>query len=233
MKAPRGKFLGGSKPDGNESSPLKHTKPPAGTSAAASPKPPKRIRSTTTVGRQEKLFSDLDEAESLALDLLELASSTALSLSNAIVTTTTEESEDIFRRCEAYGDQYTEKVKRIHSLLSPHARLVVSYKNHVADIAKEVALQDQQARAPISQPPSIATKDGVSGGNGENNVGKEKGNKEPSQSHHPSRTADLEELITSPKNMYAARVELRLALERRDILREMVRLEKERLPISR
>jgi hypothetical protein len=224
MKAPRrGKFLGGER-EGTEA--LSKHKPAS--VVTASPNPLKRIRSVATNERQEKLFADLDEAESLALELLDLASSTALSLAKAIVASSTEDSADIFLKCEDFGDKYADKVKRIHALLSPHASLVVNYKNHAADAAKAAAAQDlQQTRsAPVNQPPSDLTKNTEKQAESTENM--DKSNKTESSSH-PSRDAKVEEPINSPKNMYAARVELRLALERQSVLGEMVRLENEKL----
>jgi hypothetical protein len=223
MKAPRrGKFLGGER-EGTEA--LSKHKPASAVTASSTPL--KRIRPVPTVERQERLFADLDEAESLALELLDLASSTALSLAKAIVASSMEDSEDTFLKCEDLGDKYADKVKRIHALLSPHARLVVNYKNHAVDATKAVAAQDlqQTSSVPVNQPPSDLTANVEKQAESTDNM--EKSNKTESSSL-PSRDAKVEELINSPKNMYAARVELRLAIERQNVLCEMVRLEKEK-----
>lgn len=212
MKAPRrGKFLGG---EGSEA--LSKHKPAS--VAPASPNPLKRLRTVATIERQEKLFADLDEAESLALELLDLASSTALSLSKAILASSTEDSEDIFLKCEEHGEKYSDKVKRIHALLSPHARLVVNYKNHAVDATKAAASQDlqQASSASVNQPPN-------------NLIEETEKHSESTENMEKRNNTVSSELITSPKNMYAARVELRLAIEKQSVLREMVRSEKDKL----
>lgn len=117
--------------------------------------------------QRDKVLKDLEQAEGWTWQLLTLASQTAKSLSDLTADTT-----DISET----SAKYRETLQKIHSILTPHAHLVVSYQNHQVD-KKEEATHD----------------------------------------------AEGEERI----NMYAARVEMRLAQERRNVLRELLRLEKE------
>jgi hypothetical protein len=48
-----------------------------------------------------------------------------------------------------------------------------------------------------------------------------------------AHASDVNKDVNLPKNMYAVRVELRLAVERREVLREMMRLEKERVKVAK
>ena len=225
MKAPRprGKFLGGGPPGGADAASSGKAVP-----AAAAPTKPKRTR--TFIERQAKLFADLDKAESLTLDLLSLAASTAQTLSDALVAGTNDKDE-WFTQCEANGQEYMHKVKQIHALLFPHAHLVVPYKNPAVDAEVTQQQQQQLAGATSGKAPSVSDADAR--GKEEEEHGKKRkressegGNDKPTPTKEPSPVAE-DDKAAPPRNMYAARVELRLAVERREVLREMLRLEKQ------
>ena len=93
------------------------------------------------------------------------------------------------------GEDYLDKVARVHALLSPHAGKIVAYSNHEVDTATATATAA-----------AAAADDGTAKSEAEAETGEKKKN-----------------------NMYAAKVEMRLAIERRDVLKEFLRLEKEEL----
>lgn len=165
-----------------------------------------KTRERRNLVRQASLFTDLDKAEGLALDLLALASSTARSLAD-VVGSVGSSAHASNKQIRSNGKDYLEKVSAIHALLEPHAHVVVAYKNHGVDVDVDVDKRgnererddddddDEHAATPTKQ----KSDDGAS-----------KNQRSDSVVH----------------NMYAARVECRLALERRDVLNEYLRLEK-------
>ena len=120
--------------------------------------------------QRDQVFKDLEQAEGWTWQLLTLACQTARSLSDLTADNNTDISE--------MSAKYRETLQKIHSILTPHAHLVVPYQNHQVDKKEEVQQQHTNAE---------------------------------------------EDRI----NMYAARVEMRLAQERRNVLNELLRLEKE------
>eukprot|EP00559_Dactyliosolen_fragilissimus_P004684 CAMPEP_0184861906 /NCGR_PEP_ID=MMETSP0580-20130426/6487_1 /TAXON_ID=1118495 /ORGANISM="Dactyliosolen fragilissimus" /LENGTH=209 /DNA_ID=CAMNT_0027359573 /DNA_START=101 /DNA_END=730 /DNA_ORIENTATION=- len=135
------------------------------------------------------VFADLDEAEQLVLDLIEVASSTAeiFSKPGYIGGKTEEEinsdgqklsglanglkTSDIIENVRENGKEFLEKVKKVHSLMSPYSNLVIPYKKY-------------------------------------SNVSESKSNSDRSN------------------NIYASQVEMRLAMERKDIMEALLQLEK-------
>ena len=211
---PGGKFGGGAASGGGRQGKFAKLKPPgdasssdaaataANTAAAAAKASKKRVRTE----RQAKLFADLDEAEATVLGMIALASETASALSDLAsgregASTTTGGGDDtdaaaataakkIAELGKKNGEDYLDKVARVHALLSPHAEKVVAYSNHEVDTAEAA---DSAADS----------------------------NDETAKSEAEPRE--------KKNNMYAAKVEMRLAIERRDVLREFLRLEKEEL----
>lgn len=118
--------------------------------------------------QRDQVFKDLEQAEGWTWQLLTLACQTARSLSDL----TADNNADI----SEMSAKYRETLQKIHSILTPHAHLVVPYQNHQVDKKEQV------------------------------------------QQHNAE-----EERI----DMYAARVEMRLAQERRNVLKELLRLAKE------
>ena len=169
---------------------------------ASSVDPAAAARRSARLERQAMIFASIDEAEDLALDIIGLASSTSSALSD--LTTPSEDGEDASSRLEALirsnGDEYLEKVKRVHALLTPHAGLVAAYRNH----------EEEDMAEPGASPFPVATTLTEDAG-----AAALKGKEDESSAHH--------------KNMYAARVEMRLAMERKKILIELLRLEKKDL----
>ena len=107
--------------------------------------------------------------------------------------------EELSAQVRSNGIGYLAGVTKLHELLKPHASLVKAYRHHhSAAISGVDNTKGQQQQPPQQQSSSdIAT---LTGSNSE-----------------------FVKMVTS--NMSAARVEQRLAIERRDILREMIRLE--------
>lgn len=218
---PGGKFGGGAASSGGRRGKFAKLKPPsaagdasssadaaataANTAAAAAKASKKRVRTE----RQAKLFADLDEAEATVLGMIALASETASALSDLAsgteaASTTTGGGDDtdtdaaaatataakkIAELGKKNGEDYLDKVARVHALLTPHAEKVVAYSNHEVDTAEADAAADN--------------------------------NEETAKSETEARE--------KKNNMYAAKVEMRLAIERRDVLKEFLRLEKEEL----
>ena len=179
----------------------------------------------------------------MTLEFLSLASSTALSLSDAIITDATpEKMEDFFQKSKHDGQAYMEKVKRIHALLYPRAPLVVSYTNHDVDTGR-VTRTPQVPLEALSSPRSpsaegvermekIVSEEGVKRKREGSNQEYSEALVSSSSLDH-AHASDVNKDVNLPKNMYAVRVELRLAVERREVLREMMRLEKERVKVAK
>jgi hypothetical protein len=187
---------------------------------------------------RNQLFQDLEEAENIVLALLHCASEVSDSLSsmttaksrhhqqqqaqqksgeehdddndeeqsrkNNNTTTTQLTFEELSAQVRSNGIGYLAGVTKLHELLKPHASLVKAYHNHrhhhtaaISGAGVDNTKGEQQQQQPQQSSSDIAT---LTGSNSE-----------------------LVKMVTS--NMSAARVEQRLAIERRDILREMIRLE--------
>eukprot|EP00986_Skeletonema_menzelii_P005786 scaffold2144_cov149-Skeletonema_menzelii.AAC.6 len=167
---------------------------------------------------RDEVFHDLEEAETIVLALLQCASETSDSLSkmtvarsrhhhlnNSEAATAGEGSitfEQLAAQVRSNGVGYLAGVTKLHQLLAPHASLVKSYRNH----ASTAAANNSQGETSKRNDTTTITSDIAS--------------------FHPN-SGEIVKLATS--NMYAARVEKRLAVERREILKEMIRLEEEGL----
>jgi len=169
--------------------------------AAASSQQHESITTTTSASKEEKeaplkkrmsqrdqVLADLQQAEGWTWQLLTLASKTARSLSTLDMSNATKS------EISQTSKQYCDTLQNIHSLLSPHASLVVAYENH--------------------------------------NVDKQQGGKETKQEQEEKEEEGIkkegdDKMKKEDVNMYAARVEMRLAQERRDVLKELLRLEQQ------
>lgn len=201
--------------------------------------------------RQIQFFDDLDQAENLALEVLSLASFTCKSLSTLTTTigsrdnmdkgenddssTSMEDSDDsvnnmkdgdekensnknknknmsiLQKKLQKNGQEYLEKVAKIHSLLLPYSDLVVPYMNHDVDIkdkniGKNAKTNTKSANVSDSQQFSASSNNS---NDNSDNIG-DNGN-------------------LANVNAYAARVELRLAQERKQVLMESLELEQKLL----
>ena len=158
----RGKFL--RSPGAN----LKNSSSGAqnGNSSSSTASSAKR-KATPLSDEASKLFDDLDEAEELTLQLLQVASDSADALGNI---------DEVDKLLQGKGEEYLKTVGRIHALLAKHARLVVPYKR-----TKEVS---------------------------------EKKDKVGDKNKHAKET-------NCSKDMYSARMERRLALERKRVLQDL------------
>jgi len=144
------------------------------------------------------------------LDLLSLSSSSADALSRLSCPTTgvvqgggkggLEGKEELEEQIRKNGREYVEKLGNIYSLLEPRAHLVVSYGNLTSSTAAAAeGGEDGRAGGGTKSTPLLLDDDTV----------KKKGTKD------------------GRNNMYASRLEMRLAIERRDLMKELVRLEKQ------
>lgn len=167
-------------------------------------------------------MNDLDEAENIVLSLLECASDLSTKLSGMTTSKSrkrhgvkgdednnkgndnTEESfEELTAGVRSNNVGYLAGVKKLHKLLAPHAELVKSYKNHDSG--------DRSASGSESQSNKTSIAAAVISGAG------------ASDGRQKRTSSKVVEEATS--NMYAARVKKRLAMERSEILSEMIRLE--------
>eukprot|EP00956_Cyclotella_meneghiniana_P021768 scaffold40163_cov80-Cyclotella_meneghiniana.AAC.2 len=149
-------------------------------------------RRKEVAAKRDKVFNDLEKAENIVLSLLDCASDVAKSLSEmtAAKTNSTNKSfGNLSSKISANGVGYLAGVKRLHTLLAPHASLVKAYPQHVVD-------------DPTSS---------------------EKESDKDIETTDSSLCESIVKKATS--NMYAARVEKQLVLERSAILKEMIRLE--------
>lgn len=172
--------------------------PPQSATIEPSQTTPKKPR----IERQAQVFADLDAAKNLVLDLLTLASLTAQNLSDLTIASEALRRSKLEEETNVNGVEYLRRVKRIHKLLSSHVNLVVAYKNHGAD-APPTSGSSGSAAGGFQGKFGTAVKGSAAGEDG------------------------TKQFPRSGSNMYAVRVEMRLALERRAVLEEMLRLQRE------
>lgn len=120
--------------------------------------------------------------------------------------------EQLSAQVRLNGVGYLAGVTKLHELLAPHASLVKSYRNHTSTAAGAASNADK-AKNNNAQG-AASSSDATSKNSSE------------IASFNPN-SSEIVNMATS--NMYAARVEKRLAVERREILKEMIRLEEEGL----
>jgi len=169
-------------------------------------------RRKAIAGQRQLVLDDLNEAENIVLSLLECASDVSSALSemttakskngkkdesssDAAEKTGEKSFEDLTAEVRSNGVGYLAGVKKLHKLLAPHSSLVKSYKNHDRRESSSTGESDKQQ--------SLAITSAAGGTN--------------------STSSKLVEEATS--NMYAVRVKKRLAMEKSEILQEMIRLE--------
>lgn len=125
--------------------------------------------------------------------------------------------EQLSTQVRSNGVGYLAGVTKLHELLAPHASLVKSYRNHTS----AAAANDSNTNNNTNGANAVSSDETTNNNNGQ-----------PTQqsselaSFNPN-SSEIVKMATS--NMYAARVEKRLAVERREILKEMIRLEEEGL----
>ena len=168
------------------------------TSSAAVAKPPQMIE------RQAQFFQDLDEAERLVFDVLTIASNTAESLAKSTIP-----SKNQMESLQTNGDEYLQKIKRIHSLLTPHAHLVVPYRNFRNDTTSASGNNNTE--------PSTKSE--------ETNNAPPMNNSTGSTQTMDSKDDKENSMKKKSNNMYIERVDMILAMEKRNILNELLRLE--------
>jgi len=154
-----------------------------------------------------RVFKDLEEAEGIALSLLECASEAAGALSDMTSARTKEKYEEslesksdepsfeeLASQVRRNGSGYLKGVTKIHSLLAPHSSLVKVYKNH----------NRPESQEDVAKKPQGSLASTVGGG---------------------TDSVSKKVVEQATKNMYAARVAHRLAVERSEILKEMLQME--------
>ena len=130
------------------------------------------------------------------------------------------ENEDRTARIMKNGQLIHAKLKRIHELLAPHAHLVVNYSNE----------QTSQS-APTQDKVLVKEDDGSkkeSAGEVKSEV-QDAGEVQCDQKGEgDGETKEPEDETEEDQNMYSSRMEMRLAIERRNLLRDLLKLEKQR-----
>lgn len=176
---------------------------------------------------RDEVFNDLEEAETIVLALLQCASEVSESLSKMTMARSRSQINDgdggnnngdaaSFEQLSAQvrqnGVGYLAGVTKLHELLAPHASLVKSYRNHTT----------------AATATATTNTDNTKNNNAQGSASTDTTTKNSSEiaSFNPN-SSEIVNMATS--NMYAARVEKRLAVERREILKEMIRLEEEAL----
>ena len=154
--------------------------------------------------RQAKLFADLDEAENLALKLLTLTSSTTQCLADG----TSTHIPDI----SSSSISSTSKKKALDQKIIKKSENGKEYLKTVQNIHKLLSPYSNLV---------VAYKNHAIDTN--NNSDQKKNTKESSSNDDDDQTQKKRQ----KSNMYAARVELRLALERKNVLQEALRLERQ------
>eukprot|EP00985_Skeletonema_marinoi_P023917 scaffold16210_cov77-Skeletonema_marinoi.AAC.2 len=128
--------------------------------------------------------------------------------------------EQLSTQVRSNGVGYLAGVTKLHELLAPHASLVKSYRNHTS------------AATAANNSNTNTNTNGANAGSSDATTNNNNGQQQPTQqsselaSFNPN-SSEIVKMATS--NMYAARVEKRLAVERRGILMEMIRLEEDGL----
>jgi len=127
--------------------------------------------------------------------------------------------EQLSTQVRSNGVGYLAGVTKLHELLAPHASLVKSYRNHTtaAATANDSNINNNTNGAAAGSSDATTTN---------NNNGQPTQQSSELASFNPN-SSEIVKMATS--NMYAARVEKRLAVERREILKEMIRLEEDGL----
>ena len=101
--------------------------------AAGLPDPTAPLRNT--------VFDDLDTAESMVVHLLDIAASTAEHLSSMAVISPRSPHGHMEDKLKKNGKDYLDTIKKIHSLLLPHAYMVKAYETD-PNLGKEAASTD-------------------------------------------------------------------------------------------
>jgi len=125
--------------------------------------------------------------------------------------------EQLSTQVRSNGVGYLAGVTKLHELLAPHASLVKSYRNH-------------SSAATANDSNTNNNTNGAAAGSSDETTNNTNGQPTQQSSELASFNPNSSEIVKmATSNMYAARVEKRLAVERREILREMIRLEEEGL----
>lgn len=183
--------------------------------------------------RRRSVLDDLDAAEDVVLALLESASGAAAALSGmttARLPTTKDRRhgdnnnirsvgsegggggsfEDLAAKVRRGGAAYSAGVKKLHKLLAPHARYVKSLNDRDGGVASSA----DYGRRRSDDGPVVAASSGAAAGPEDGGA-------------RGGMVGD------ATSNVYAVRVKRRLAMERCEILRQMIQLEEEDEEVSR
>ncbi|KAL3808477.1 hypothetical protein ACHAXA_000890 [Cyclostephanos tholiformis] len=166
--------------------------------------------------QRRSVLNDLDTAEEIVLALLESASDVASALSEMTTARSTkghgerrsevedegasggDSFEDLVARVRSGGAVYSSGVKRLHELLAPHAHYVKSLNERDGGASADDRNRSNESLA-VASPEAAITKDSAL-----------------------CRTVE-----EAASNMYAVRVKNRLAMERCEVLRQMIQLEED------
>mmetsp|Transcript_27925 Transcript_27925/g.43366 ORF Transcript_27925/g.43366 Transcript_27925/m.43366 type:complete len:292 (+) Transcript_27925:1-876(+) len=187
--------------------------------AKSSPIKQKRKRSSEKIKQQQKLFEDLDKAQDLVINIIDVAKKATECLakmadSNPAHNTTSGDDagaaqttfDDVLPVLKKHGEEYLKSLGQVHALLAPHANKVVAYRDsrgrRKAKETKTDAARTNKVKAAAGGS-SDEEKTKTSLKNGDNATGT---------------------VIENHGGMYAARVEMKLAIERKNLLKDMLDL---------
>jgi len=183
--------------------------------------PRKILRATPYHEASLKLFQDLDQAEELVLNLLQVASSTAAALGNMTNTSDGEDQNEskekiVEEKIEANGKEYLQTIGKVHALLAPYAKKVLPYSRQKADeeIKGDGSVEGgkKDEKGALHDDKKISDKT-----SGEILKAAEK-EKDVSSGTNVAKTK------ASCTTMYAARIERSLAIERLKVLKSFSRI---------
>jgi hypothetical protein len=222
---------------------------------ASKPQPSKpritleQIRSKRKVEPNQALI-DADAAENLALSLLQVcadsteqfaalaegddkvsgagagaiketaltssSNTTSTSSTNSITSSDSNGEQDRVEMIRKNGNLIQTKLKQIHELLAPHAHLIVNY-SHEQCKPKPVVEEEEKSDEPDGE---SKDRDDASNQEDEDMTRQDEEKKENEKKKEDEKKED--------QNMYSSRLEMRLAIERRNLLKDLLKLEKQR-----
>merc|ERR1711982_247824 len=119
-------------------------------------------------------------------------------------------------------DDYLSKIKKIHHLLSPHAHLVVAYSNHT-NTSSDDLVHEKNTTSSSSQSDLATTSSTINTTSSTTTKELKPITTTKSTKNNfcddDDNNSNKSNTTTQIRNMYAARIERRLALERRDVIK--------------
>lgn len=135
------------------------------------------------------------------------SNTTSTSSTNSITSSDSKGEQDRIEMIRMNGNLIQTKLKQIHELLATHAHLIVNYSHEQCKPKPSEEEEDSDEQ----------------NGEGKDNESNQEGDAMTSQDEKKKEDEKKED-----QNMYSSRLEMRLAIERRNLLRDLLKLEKQR-----